>query len=149
MRTAQFIRSLSHTAILAVLLGYSSGKLYAQPQDTSALQRHVRTIERAIASRSLSTIREYLNPKKTFIDILGKPATYLSVNQAVAVIESFLRGHLPVGYSLGVIKEGAATSVAISSLRVKTPAGERQLKLTMGFTKDGEAHWRINRIVIR
>lgn len=149
MRTAQFIRSLTHTAILAVLLGYFPGTLYAQPQDTSALQRHVRAIERAIASRSLPTIREYLNPKKTFIDILGKPATYLSVNQAVAVIESFLRGHLPVGYALGVIKEGVATSVAISSLRVKTADGERQLKLTMGFTRDSTTQWRINRIVIR
>ncbi len=149
MRTAHFILSLTHTAFLAVLFGFTSGKLCAQPPEPSTLHRHVRSIERAIATRSLATIREYLNPKKTFIDILGKPATYLSVNQAVAVIESFLREHLPVGYTLGVIKEGASSSVAISSLRVRSSSGERQLKLTMGFTRDRETHWLINRIVIR
>ena len=149
MRSINFILSLTHTAVLAVLLGFSTGKLFAQPAEPKTLQGHVRAIERAIASRSLPTIREYLNPKKTFIDILGKPATYLSVNQAVAVIESFLREHMPVGYALGVIKEGPVTSVAISSLRVKSATGERQLKVTMGFTKHREAHWLINRIVIR
>ena len=150
MRTAHFIQSLIHTAFLAVLFGFTSGRVSAHPQEPpSTLQQHVRAIERAIASRSLPTIREYLNPKKTFIDILGKPATYLSVNQAVAVIESFLRVYLPVGYALGLIKEGPATSIAISTLRVKTATGERHLKLTMGFTKDSETHWLINRIVIR
>lgn len=123
------------------------GSLVAQEQ--TSLQQHVRAIERALAVRSLSTIRDYLNPRKTYIDILGKPASYLSVNQSVAVIESFLKQNAPVGYSMGLIKEDAPSAIAISSLRVKNASGERALKLTLGFSKNTENHWLVNRIIIR
>jgi hypothetical protein len=150
LRTVRVIRSHLHTALVAACVGILFSMVSAQPQEQpSALQPHVRAIERAIAARSLPIIRAYLNPKKTYIDILGKPATYLSVNQAVAVIESFFRQNIPVGYAMGVIKEGAPTGVAISSLRVKSISGERVLKVTMGFSKDYKAHWLINRIIIR
>jgi hypothetical protein len=129
-------------------LRVSFSVVHAQEQPPS-LQQHVRAIERAIADRSLTKIREYLNPKKTFIDIFGKPASYLSVNQSVAVIESFFRQHTPVSYSMGIIKEDAPVAIAISTLRVKNTSGERALKLTLGFSKDPENHWLVNRIIIR
>jgi len=136
-------------AVLVVFTAFFNGSLPAQEEKNSSLQQHVRTIERALAARSLSTVREYLNPKKTYIDILGKPASYLSVNQSIAVIESFLRQSTPVGYVKGIIREDASSAIAISTLRVKNAGGERTLKLTLGFTKNAEHSWVVNRIIIR
>src|SRR5687767_3539276 len=99
---------------------YVCGASVQAQEQLSTLQPHVRAIERAMATRSLPIIRDYLNPKKTYIDILGKPSSYLSANQAVAVIESFLRQNMPAGYVTGIIKETALTGIAISSLRVKS-----------------------------
>jgi hypothetical protein len=149
LRRTECIWSLIHTALVAACAIFYS-QVFAQPQEQHVpLQPQVRAIEQAIATRSLATIREYLNPKKTYIDILGKPASYLSVNQSVAVIESFLRQHLPVGYTKGIVKEGPFAGIAISSLRVKSASGVRSLKLTLGFGKDHDAHWLINRIIVR
>lgn len=115
----------------------------------STLEHHVRTIENGIANRSVSAIRDYLHPKKTFIDIFGKPAAYLSVNQALAVIETFMKEYVPSGYSQGVVKEGAPGGVSISTLRVRSSTGIRSVKLILSFSREKDEHWVINRIVVR
>lgn len=133
-----------------LLLGLATnGFTQTDNEPDTALAPHVRMIERAIAARSLDVIRGYLHPQKTFVDFLGKPASYLSVNQATAVIESFLRDNALTSYSMDVIREMGVNGIALGALRARSREGMRALKLTLSFTKETNHRWLITRIVIR
>lgn len=115
----------------------------------SPLKDQIAKLSLAINHRDLEAIRTQFGASRIYVEIADKAGAYLSGNQALVVIESFLQARSAINSNFEFVSENGTNGSASGSLAARKDGRVVTYKLNFGFTKGGDGRWMLSRVSMR
>ena len=104
-------------------------------QKDSKLKEQIARLSSALNRRNLEEIKAQIGANRIYVEIADKAGAYLSSNQALVVMESFLRSRSAVTSNFEFVSENGSNGSASGSLTAQKEGRIVSYKMNFGFTK--------------
>ena len=108
---------------------------------TGTLRDQIGKLADALNRRDLKVIRSQIGSSRIYVEMTDRPGAYLSNNQTLVVLESFIRSQTSISSVFDFVNDDGLTGSASGTLVAWKDGRSVSYKLNFGFTKSENAIW--------